>query len=112
MQAGQVSRFRSNHPTSDFYFMNSALSDWTKMLGLRRLVERWAHFLDHLVALLRIPPPDTPKLVQRISVMERDIVLPVKAACIAMLLYSFYGSPWIGIVSGNLEVAVESTQYF
>jgi hypothetical protein len=44
--------------------------------------------------------------------MERDIVLPVKAAGIVMLLYSFYFSPWIGITLGALEIAVESTQYF
>jgi signal transduction histidine kinase len=44
--------------------------------------------------------------------MERDIVLPIKAAAIAMLLHSFYFTPWIGIVSSNLDVAVEATQYF
>ncbi len=39
-------------------------------------------------------------------------MLPIKAAAVAMLLHSFYFTPWIGIVSSNLDVAVESTQYF
>jgi signal transduction histidine kinase len=68
--------------------------------------------LDRLIALLKIPAPDTPQLVRRITIMERDIVLPIKAAGIAMLLQSFYFTPWIGIVSGTLDVAVESVQYF
>src|SRR3954470_16673265 len=68
--------------------------------------------LDRLISLLKIPSPDTPQLVRRITIMERDIVLPIKAAGIAMLLQSFYFTPWIGIVSGTLDVAVESVQYF
>lgn len=92
--------------------MNFGLSEPTKQPGLRGLAERCLRFLDHAVALLKIPPPDTPQLIRRITFMERDIVLPIKAACIVMLLQSFYHSPWIGIVSGSLEVAVESTQYF
>ncbi len=92
--------------------MNFGLSESVKKQGLRGLAQRCARFLEHAVALLKIPPPDTPQLIKRITFMERDIVLPVKAACIAMLLQSFYQSPWIGIVSGNLDVAVESTQYF
>ena len=43
--------------------------------------------------------------------MERDIILPLKAAGIAMLLYSFYFKPWIGRVLSALDIAVESTQY-
>jgi len=68
--------------------------------------------LDGLIALLKIPSPDTPQLIRRITIMERDIVLPIKAAGIAMLLQSFYFTPWIGIVSGTLDVAVESVQTF
>ena len=30
------------------------------------------------------------KLMDRIATMERDIILPIKVAGIAMLLYSFY----------------------
>lgn len=69
-------------------------------------------FFHRLIALVKIPPPDSPQLERRIRIMERDIVLPAKAAAIAMLMHSFYFTPWIGIVSSNLDVAVESTQYF
>jgi signal transduction histidine kinase len=70
--------------------------------------------LDRWVALLRIPAPGTPQLIQRITIMERDFVLPLKAAGISMLLYSFFFSPssWMTHVLSALEIAVESTQYF
>src|SRR6266581_524507 len=71
-----------------------------------------AHFLDRVIAALKIPAPDTPELVHRIQIMERRIILPVKAAGVAMLLYSFYFTPWIGQVSSALDVEVEATQYF
>src|SRR6266404_2747179 len=73
---------------------------------------RFDKFLDRVVGMLKIPEPDTPQLIYRIQHMERDIVLPVKAAGILMVLYSFYFSPWIGITFGALEIAIESTQYF
>jgi len=52
-------------------------------------------------------------VIQRIIVMERDLVLPLKTAGIAMLLYSFFfsSSSWMNHVLGELEIAVESTQY-
>jgi signal transduction histidine kinase len=43
--------------------------------------------------------------------MERDIILPLKAAGIAMVLYSFYFKQWIGARLTYLEIAVEYTQY-
>ena len=52
--------------------------------------------------------------MQRITLMERDFVLPLKAAGIAMLLYSFFfsSSAWMTHALSGLEIAVESTQYF
>jgi signal transduction histidine kinase len=50
--------------------------------------------------------------LRRIVFMERDVILPIKAAGIAMLLYSFYFTPWIGKVSSALDVEVQATQYF
>ena len=76
------------------------------------LAGAFAQFLDRVIAALKIPAPDTPQLVHRIQIMERRIILPVKAAGIAMLLYSFYFTPWIGQVSSALDVEVEATQYF
>jgi len=78
------------------------------LLGLPR---RLAGMCRKLFPLLRLPPPETPDVLRRIEIMERDIILPLKAAGIAMLLHSFYFTPWIGKVLGALEIAVESTQY-
>ena len=78
----------------------------------RRGGARFDRFLDRVIGMLKIPAPDTPQLIYRIQHMERDIVLPIKAAGILMVLYSFYFSPWIGITLGALEIAVEATQYF
>jgi signal transduction histidine kinase len=66
------------------------------------------------VDLLRLSPPDAVKLMDRIATMERDIILPIKVAGIAMLLYSFYFKQrWIGMDKlGTLEIAVLYTQAF
>jgi len=66
------------------------------------------------VDLLKIPTPDAVKLMDRIATMERDLILPIKAAAIAMLLYSFYFKrSWVGVKElGTLEIAVDTTQYF
>ena len=92
--------------------MNFGLLQSIKKPGLRGLAEAFARFLDQIVAALKISAPETPRWIQRITVMELHLVLPIKAAGIAMLLYSFYFTPWIGKVSSALDVAVESTQYF
>lgn len=74
---------------------------------------RWFNrILDSVIPFLSIPSPHPPQLLRRIEVMERDIILPLKAAGILMLLYSFYFRPWINNVLSALEVAVEWTQYF
>jgi signal transduction histidine kinase len=62
--------------------------------------------------LLLFRTPDEQQLFRRITLMERDIILPLKLAGIGMLLYSFYLRPWMGKVLGALEIAVEVTQYF
>ncbi len=72
-----------------------------------------ARLPSRAVELLRIPAPDAAQLVDRITTLERDIILPIKAAAIAMLLYSFYFKRgWIVKQDlGALEIAVEATQY-
>jgi len=82
--------------------------------ALRSCVSRrFGRYLDEIISILRIPAPGTPQLIQRITVMELDIVLPLKTASIAMLLYSFFfsSSSWMNHVLSALEIAVESTQY-
>jgi len=76
---------------------------------LSKLATPFQRTVERLVELLKIPPPTTPQLLQRIETMERDIVLPIKVAGIAMLLQSF---PWITEASDTLTVPVEYARYF
>src|SRR5512141_845293 len=68
-------------------------------------------FMGRATDLLLFRTPDEQQLFRRITLMERDIIFPLKVAGIGMLLYSFYLRPWIGKVLGALEIAVEVTQY-
>jgi signal transduction histidine kinase len=70
-----------------------------------------AQWLKRLPALFEIPAPDPPRLLRRIAVMERSIMLPVKAVFIGMILYSFDATPWFGLASSTLDVTVETVQY-
>ncbi len=68
--------------------------------------------LKSILAPLEAPEPELGHIAGRIAAMERNVVLPTKAVVIAILIGSFYFSPWMGIVLGAMEVAVELTQYF
>ena len=46
-------------------------------------------WLKRLPVLFEIPAPDPPRLLRRIEIMERDVMLPVKAVFIGMIFYSF-----------------------
>ncbi len=76
---------------------------------LRKFAPAFALFLDRLIELLKIPAPGRSELLGRIRTMERNIVLPIKAAGILMLLQSF---PWIREATGTLDVPVEYARYF
>jgi signal transduction histidine kinase len=68
-------------------------------------------WLKRVLALMEIPAPDPPRLLHRIEIMERDIMLPLKAFAIGMILYSFVSTPWFGLASSMLDIAVETIQY-
>ncbi len=68
-------------------------------------------WLKRVLALMEIPAPDPPRLLRRIEVMERDIMLPLKGFAIGMILYSFVSTPWFGLASSMLDIAVETVQY-
>jgi hypothetical protein len=65
---------------------------------------------ERFIAATQIPTPAGPEILRRIILMERDIVLPVKVVAIAILLFSFYSSPWFTSVSSELEIGVEVEQ--
>jgi signal transduction histidine kinase len=68
-------------------------------------------WLKRALALMEIPAPDPSRLLRRIEVMERDIMLPVKAFIIGMILYSFISTPWFGMTSSTLDITVATVQY-
>lgn len=65
-----------------------------------------------LLALLEIPAPDRRQMLERVQMMERELVLPAKVIVILMLITSFYLTPWTGVTLGSIEVAVEWTRYY
>jgi signal transduction histidine kinase len=94
--------------------MNVGLWQRLRHYGFRDLLNGLVRLPSRAVELLRIPAPDALKLTDRITTMERDIILPIKVAGIAILLYSFYfRQSWIGQKElGTLEITVTATQYF
>jgi signal transduction histidine kinase len=71
-----------------------------------------AAWLRHLPALFEISALDPARLRRRIKLMERNLVLPVKATFIAMIWFSFFrDQPWVGQISSTLDVTVEEVQY-
>ncbi|HLX94168.1 MAG TPA: HAMP domain-containing sensor histidine kinase [Verrucomicrobiae bacterium] len=70
--------------------------------------EQW---LKRVLALMEIPAPDPSRLLRRIEIMERDIMLPLKAFAIGMICYSFVSTPWFGLTSSMLDITVETVQY-
>ncbi len=94
--------------------MNVGLWQRLRNYSLADLAMALVRLPGRAVELLKIPAPDVAKLVDRIATMERDLVLPIKVAGIAMLIYSFYFKrSWIGEKEfGTLEITVEATQAF
>ena len=70
-----------------------------------------AQWLKKLPALFEIPAPDPPRLLRRIVMMERNVMLPIKAVFIGMILYSFDITPWVGLANSTLDVVVETVQF-
>jgi len=66
--------------------------------------------LKRLPALFEIPAPDAERARQRIDLMERKLMLPVKLFFVGIIFYSFNFSPWVGQISGALDVTVETVQ--
>ena len=70
-----------------------------------------AEWLKRLPALFEIPAPDPARLLRRIVMMERNIMLPVKAVFIGMILYSFQSTRWFGLPLSMQDVATETVQF-
>jgi signal transduction histidine kinase len=70
-----------------------------------------AQWLKRLPALFEISAPDPQRLLRRIIMMERNIMLPIKAVFIGMIFYSFDKGAWIGLENNTLDVVVETVQF-
>src|SRR5262252_694153 len=91
--------------------MRIALWQWLSGSGPLAALKAGARLVRRLVKLLEIPAPAAPQWIRRISVMARDIMLPIKAAGIAMI-YSFYFTRWILVAHSELDVEVEAVETF
>lgn len=60
---------------------------------------------------LAVPPPEAAQQLRRLQTFERDIVLPIKAAVLIMLLYAFESSRWFEDVSSTLDLVVDYVKY-
>lgn len=65
-----------------------------------------------LKELLRPPPPDPAQQLFRLKSVERDIVLPIKALYIAILVYYLYLTPWHGETLMAVQLAEAITEQF
>lgn len=62
--------------------------------------------------LLRPPPADPAQQLHRLKSIERDIVLPIKALYIAILIYYLYLTPWHGETMLAIQIAEAITEQF
>ena len=66
-------------------------------------------WLKRLLTLFEIPAPDSARARHRIELMERNTMLPLKIALIAIILHSFnYRSQWMAQAMDSLTVTVET----
>src|SRR5881397_2231607 len=91
--------------------MTSAPRKWLSKLPLPAAFKTIHRVLARWVKLLEIPAPEAPQWIRRIGRMERDIMLPIKAAAVAMI-YSFYFTRWILVAHNELDVEVETVETF
>jgi signal transduction histidine kinase len=70
-----------------------------------------SQWLKRLAALFEIPAPDPARLLRRIELMERNVMLPVRAIFIAIIWYSFSFSQWFGQASSLMDITLETVQY-
>ncbi len=104
---------RSQHPT---VAKGQTASAGPAFARGRRHLRLWlrstGRFLERLVALFKIRPPDTQHVLLRIQRMERDLVLPIKLAASVILLHSLYFTRWLVDASRIFELPREYARSF
>jgi signal transduction histidine kinase len=67
---------------------------------------------QRLQDLLRPTVPDPAQQLFRLKTIERDIILPIKALYIGILIYHFYLTQWYGEMETAMQIAVTATKQF
>lgn len=62
--------------------------------------------LKQLLRSLELPAPEVALRLERLQSIERNLVLPLKAFAIGIILYSLHLTPWFGMPLGSLEITV------
>jgi signal transduction histidine kinase len=70
-----------------------------------------ARFPARLLAALRVPPPGGPEWAQRVMLMERDIMLPVKAVALPLSAYFMQQQDWLNDIATALELQFNAPYY-
>jgi signal transduction histidine kinase len=65
-----------------------------------------------LTDVLRPPPPDPAQQLFRLKAIERDVILPIKALYILILVYYLYLTPWHGETLMAVQIAEAITEQF
>ena len=91
--------------------MTSSFWQRVKANGFAGPLAAGARLFQRLLTLLEIPAPEAPQWIRRVTIMERHIMLPIKAAGIAMI-YSFYFTSWTGFVHTVLDIEAEAVESF
>jgi signal transduction histidine kinase len=68
-------------------------------------------FLKRVLTLFEIPEPQPKRLLNRIELMERNIMIPLRVVFISIILYSLKNRPWMGEISSLLDVTLETFEY-
>lgn len=112
MTGAKSSALTRNRSTGD---ENSATPSLWQRLRARLVRPRHLQsgaFVNRFVELLRIQAPAPEQILQRIETMERHIILPIKAAGIAILLQPHYFNSWIGDAARDFDISDASTRSF
>src|ERR1043166_6351791 len=78
---------------------------------LSRIYTLFARWLRRSLRLLELPAPEAQQWIRRITIMERHIMLPIKAAGIVMI-YWFFLASWIQLVNTEFDIGVQVVQSF
>lgn len=70
------------------------------------MTNRFRKLLKQLLSSLDLPAPEIAHRLERVQAIERNLVLPLKAFTIGVVLFFLHNSPWFGLPLGSLEVTV------